>query len=158
MKNKLNIASIAILLISSAATLQAAEQQNAAEKVEKSPTIIAAEKAIQANLLLPLKNTEKDLSPFSRRAIPPKERRIRTLALETSNDNQGSAFVPFAVDDLFGTFNIDGKATSEWSKNAITGCVYPKTGEVFIARGKEFYPAALLLGKRKKAAQSHICR
>ena len=59
------------------------------------------------------------------------------------------------ADARHGWGDDDGEA--RWNKAAITGCVYPSRGEVFIKRGKAFHPAAAAVGKKTKAAPERTC-
>lgn len=80
---------------------------------------------------------------------------MRVLDQKPQQDSAGNAFFAFAVDARHGW----GEATDEasWSKAAITGCVYPGSGEVFIKRGNAFHPAAAAVGKKTKAAPERTC-
>lgn len=69
-------------------------------------------------------------------------------------DSAGEAFVTFAVDIRQGWGDEE---EANWTKAAITGCVYPDRGEVFIKRGKAFHPAAAAVGKKTKAAPERTC-
>jgi hypothetical protein len=70
---------------------------------------------------------------------PPRERRVRALQTTASLDTRARSFVPFAIDVRFGS--------SEWRQGDITGCVYTKTGEIFVKVGDAYRPSAFLLGK-----------
>ena len=63
---------------------------------------------------------------------------MRVTQTTATLDPSGRAFVPFAIDVRFG---------EEWHENDIVGCAYPKTGALFVKRGDEYRPAAILLGK-----------
>jgi hypothetical protein len=73
---------------------------------------------------------------------PPRERRIRVPVPSTSTDKDKKAFVAFAIDVRFG---------GEWRENDLVGCVYRKTGEIFVKNGDTYRPAAFLLGKKVDA-------
>jgi hypothetical protein len=75
---------------------------------------------------------------FSRERRPPRERRVRALQSTASIDKQERAFVPFAIDIRSG---------EEWREGDILGCVYRKSGEIFVKIGDAHRPAAFLLGK-----------
>jgi hypothetical protein len=92
---------------------------------------------VEEGLLKPLAHQEGG-SRFSRRRPPPRERRVRLTQDKPSVDKQGRAFVGFAVDVRFG---------DSWRENDVIGCVYRKTGELYVKRGDEFRPASFLLGK-----------
>jgi hypothetical protein len=92
---------------------------------------------VDDGLVKPLANTENNR--FSRSRPAPRERRIRVIQSTLSNDKSGRAFVPFAIDVRFG---------SEWHANDIVGCVYQKSGELFVKKGDTYRPAAFLLGKK----------
>lgn len=80
---------------------------------------------------------------------------MRILDDKPQQDSVGSAFLTFAVDTRHGWGDDE---ESHWTKAAITGCVYPDRGEVFIKRGKAFHPAAAALGKKTKAAPERTCQ
>ena len=91
-------------------------------------------------IIEPLARREDNV--FSRMRPPPRERRIRVPVASTSADKDGKAFVAFAIDVRFG---------GEWTENDLVGCVYRKTGELFVKSGDTFRPAAFLLGKKVDA-------
>jgi hypothetical protein len=64
--------------------------------------------------------------------------------------------VRFAVDARHGFGTADGDAP--WRLADITGCVYLDRSQVFIKKGDEYRPAALLLGKNVKAAAETTCQ
>ncbi len=101
-----------------------------------------AKARIQANLLQPLAKKEESRSRFSRAAPPPTERRVRVLASALSQDAKGRGFLPYAIDARYGD--------DEWSETYV-GCIYDKTGLLFVAVGDEHRPAAFLLGKKADA-------
>jgi len=55
------------------------------------------------------------------------------------HDKKGGAFVPFAIDVRF--------RDDEWHRDDVVGCVYQKSGAVYVKRGTEYRPAEFLLGK-----------
>lgn len=115
-------------------------------------TRVAVEKVVQQHLLQPLTAKEKEHSRFSRARLPPQDRRLRLL--QTAVDATGATFVAFAVDSRFGFAAND----DPWRDNDIVGCVYPGRNEVFVQRGDEIRPAAMLLGRKTKAAPATTCR
>jgi hypothetical protein len=107
-------------------------------------------------VIQPLAAKEREQSKFSRARLPPSERRVRVLDDKPKQDSAGDAFFAFAIDARHGWADDAGEAN--WSKAAITGCVYPGRGEVFIKRGKAFHPAAAAVGKKTKAAPDRTCQ
>ena len=97
------------------------------------------ERRVREALVVPLAKQEARVSPFSRGRPPPRERRVRALQTTASLDARDRAFVPFAIDVRFGT--------QEWQTEDVTGCVYKKTGEIFVKIGDAYRPSAFLLGK-----------
>lgn len=81
---------------------------------------------------------------------------MRLLDDKPQQDSAGEAFYAFAIDARHGWGDDDGEAS--WSKNAITGCVYPGRGEVFIKRGHAYHPATAAIGKKTKPAPERTCR
>jgi hypothetical protein len=82
---------------------------------------------------------EANKSRFSRARLPPRERRVRVTQVTPAVDAAGRPFMAFAIDVRFGG--------DEWRENDIVGCAYTKSGELFVKRGDDFRPAAILLGK-----------
>jgi len=80
---------------------------------------------------------------------------VRLVDAEPQRDATGASFVSFAVDARRGWG--DAKDEASWTKAAITGCVYPELGTVFIKRGTAFHPAAAAMGKKTKAAPESTC-
>ncbi|HVT07529.1 MAG TPA: hypothetical protein VHO67_08730 [Polyangia bacterium] len=65
----------------------------------------------------------------------------------------------FAVDERSGAFSRRPPDDDRgWRKDAIVGCVYPGSDEVFVKRGDKFFGASLLLGKKTPAADAAVCR
>ena len=95
-----------------------------------------ATRRVDEGLVKPL--AQQEGSRFSRSRPAPRQRRVRVIQSTLSLDKSGRPFVPFAIDVRFG---------SEWHENDIVGCVYRKTGELFVKRGDAYRPAAFLLGK-----------
>jgi hypothetical protein len=129
-------------------------QASATPPETPTPTMTAASKLVQDKLLKPLASKEDERSKFSRARMPPQERRVRVLGAETSTDAKGQAFVAFAVDSRHGYVEVNEK---NWRADTITGCVYPGSGEIFIAQGEHHRPASMLLGKKTKDAPDHVC-
>lgn len=96
------------------------------------------EKRVREGLVAPLAAYEANTSRFSRARLPPRERRVRITQVTPANDAAGRPFMAFAIDVRWG---------DEWHENDIVGCAYPKSGELFVKRGDDFRPAAILLGK-----------
>jgi len=115
-------------------------------------TRVAVEKVVQQKLLRPLAMKEEEHSRFSRARLPPQDRRLRLQ--QAAVDATGATFVTFAVDSRHGFAESD----DAWRKDSIVGCVYPGREEVFITRGDEVRPAAMLLGKKTKAAPATTCK
>lgn len=101
-----------------------------------------ARRRVEEGLLKPLAQREGS-GRFSRERPAPRERRVRLTQDRLSADKQGRAFVGFAVDVRFG---------NAWSENDLVGCVYRKSGELYVKRGDAYRPAAFLLGKNVAAA------
>lgn len=116
-----------------------------------------AEQLIEKDLLKPLAAKEEQRSRFSRAGLPPQVRRVRVLDQEVKKDAQGGEFLSFAVDAKHGADWLDEGEPNPWRENAMTGCVYPATGEIFVKSGKQHRPAAFLLGKKVKPAEAHVC-
>ena len=122
---------------------------------ESNPAPKSTVSLVTERLIQPLAAKERDQSKFSRARLPPSERRVRVLDEKPQQDSAGDTFFSFAVDARHGWADDDGDAS--WQKAAITGCVYPSRGEVFIKRGKAFHPAAAAVGKKTKAAPERTC-
>jgi hypothetical protein len=93
---------------------------------------------VEAALLKPLAQREKERSRFSRIAMPPAARQVRVLEGGPETDPRGRTFVRFAVDE---------KRATAWARNAMVGCAYPDEGAVFIQRGETVQSAAQYLGQ-----------
>jgi hypothetical protein len=96
-----------------------------------------AEKTVRDGLVKPL--AQKEGRSFSRERPPPQERRVRVLADGPTTDKSGNEFVPFAIDQRY-----PGGA---WNENSIVGCVYRKTGYLFVKIGDDYRPSSFLFGK-----------
>ena len=113
------------------------------------------ESLIQDKLLAPLAASERARSRYSRAAPPAAERRMRLLDAEPVTDAKGNAFFGFAVDARHGLRRGPG---TRWQENAITGCVYPRSGVVYVRYGDAYRAAGVLLGRKTAPAASHVCR
>lgn len=118
-----------------------------------------AQAVVRDKLLEPLKEREERKSLFTRAYLPPQHRRVRILDAQLLRDEEGGAFLTFAVDARHGSalMDEDEAPEKEWRKATITGCVYPDTKEVFVKRKDSYRPAAFMLGKKVKVAAKHIC-
>lgn len=87
----------------------------------------------------PLAVRESESSVFSRVRRPPRERRLRITRESEMKDAAGRPFVSFAIDVRFGG--------GQWQENDIVGCTYLASGQIFVKRGEQYWPAAFLLGK-----------
>lgn len=143
---------LALLLTSTASSSTLAAPPEAAPSgAVDDATRVAVEKVVQKKLLGPLAVKENEHSKFSRARLPPQERRLRLQ--QAAVDKDGATFVAFAVDSRHGFADSD----DAWRADTIVGCVYPGRDEVFIRRGDEVRPAAMLLGKKTKAAPATTC-
>jgi hypothetical protein len=110
----------------------------------------SARSTVQEALTEPLAHLEARRSRYSRAAIAPRVRTVRLLDERAHRDLRGAEFFAFSVDERRGFRAV-------LHKDAVTGCVYPNSGEVFVVRGDSHYPAGLLLGKTSKKAEAHVC-
>jgi hypothetical protein len=138
------------LISAASATPQAAEEK------KPTPAMVGAQTVVQGALVEPLSGKEGRRRRFSRAFLPPMARRVRILDESLRKDDKGAGFVTFAIDSRHGWMPDTEEAS--WRLKDITGCVYPDSREVFVVRGTSHFPAALLLGKRVKAAAAHVCR
>ncbi|HEV8551537.1 MAG TPA: hypothetical protein VGQ57_20960 [Polyangiaceae bacterium] len=113
---------------------------------DESPAEARARLQVQAAVVKPLAGGESHR--FSRERPPPRERRVRIQASAKGSDKNGREFLPFAMDSRF--------AGGDWALNDVVGCVYPKSGEVFVKIGDGYRPAAFLQGKNLKPVPS-VC-
>jgi hypothetical protein len=111
---------------------------------------MSAQNTVEKALTEPLARQEAEQSRFSRAAIPPRSRTVRITDESPHRDVEGRVFLVFSIDERRGRRHV-------LAKDALTGCVYPKSGEVFVKRGDSHYPARLLLGKTSKKAAAHVC-
>jgi hypothetical protein len=103
--------------------------------------VTSAQSVLQAKLLEPLQRKEANRSRFSRAVSAPQTRRIRILDETPQTDRGGRPFLAFTIDE---TRSLGPEA--RWFKDAITGCVYPESGEVLVRRGEVYYASSVLLG------------
>ncbi|MBL8957549.1 MAG: hypothetical protein JNK82_42640 [Myxococcaceae bacterium] len=124
-----------------------------------SPSEAEAKEVIAKQLLAKLTAKEERTSKFSRAYIPPQVRRVRVTDDAVAKvDAKGGEFMTFAVDAHHGFGDDEPKADSkDWRKDAIVGCVYVATGEVYVKRKDAFIPGAQLYGKKAPAAAEHVC-
>lgn len=103
-----------------------------------------AQTLVQTKLVTPLAAKESERSRFSRALRPAPQMRVRMTDPEPQKDSNGGEYMTFAVDTCYGF-----RRTADcWQKAAITGCVYPGNGKIFVQRGSDYYPAEVMLGKR----------
>jgi len=142
-------------LISAASTAP-----QATEAAKLAPEKTAAQKVVESTLVEPMDRKDLRRSKFSRSMRAPVERRVRLLDQSPRKDSKGELFLTFAIDSRHGWIVLeDEKADKErWILGSITGCVYPDSKAVFIDRGEAKYPGGLLLGKRVKQAEKHVCK
>jgi hypothetical protein len=110
----------------------------------------SAKTTVEKALIQPLAQREANQSRLSRAAIPARTRTVRIVDASAHRDARGAEFVAFSIDEQRGLQHV-------LSKDALTGCVYPKSGEVFVKRGDSHYPAGLLLGKTSKKTEAQVC-
>jgi hypothetical protein len=120
----------------------------------------SAQTVVQTKLLEPLQKKEANRSRFSRAVQPPQARRLRILDDAPQTDRSGRAYLEFAVDESrsFGVKENKDIAEADWFKNAITGCVYPESGNVLVKLGEAYYASSVLLGRSAPAASDDVCR
>jgi len=111
--------------------------------------VTTATDAIDRELIGPLAEKDGGQEIYSRAYIPPHVRTVRIDDPKPRADADGKRFLTFAIDDT--------GMSSKVRKDAITGCVYPDSGKVFVGRGGSFFPAELLLGK-KVATVADVCK
>jgi len=123
-----------------------------------SPSESEAKAVIQKQLIAKLTAKEEKHSRFSRAYIPPQVRRVRVTDEVAKTDEKGGEFMTFAVDAHHG-FNEEAPAadSKSWRKDAIVGCVYVESGEVFVKKNDKFVPGGMLLGKKTTPAPEHVC-
>lgn len=96
-----------------------------------------AQARLTHGLLKPLNEKDDERSKFSRVIQPPRERRVRVLSPQVAHDEKGRGFLTYAIDVRYG---------EDW-RETLTGCVYRKTGKIYVALDDEFRPAEYLLGE-----------
>jgi hypothetical protein len=101
-----------------------------------------AQRRVEDKLVKPLAEREAKASPFSRARPMPRQRRVRVIETTATLDSAGRPFLSFAIDVRFAFDDQD------WHENDIVGCVYTKTGDLFVKRGDAYRPASFLLGKK----------
>lgn len=123
----------------------AAPSQIAAEPAaEQSPDQRIAQQLVQSKLVTPLSAKESERSRFSRVLRPAPVMRVRLTTPQPQKDSSGAAYMAFAIDTCYGF-----RPTADcWRKAALTGCVYPQNGQIFVQRGADYYPAAVMLGQK----------
>lgn len=111
-----------------------------------------AQTLVQTKLVTPLSVKEGERSRFSRVLRPAPVMQVRMTTPEPQTDAGGASYLRFAVDTCYGF----RKTADCWQRAAITGCVYPENGRVFVQRGRDYYPAEIMLGKKSEQA-SGVC-
>jgi hypothetical protein len=110
----------------------------------------SAQTTVERTLTEPLARQEARRSRLSRGEIPARKRTVRILDERARRDARGSEFFTFSIDERRGWQKV-------LVKDAITGCIYPSSGDVFVKRGDSLYPAGLLLGQKSKKAEGNVC-
>ncbi len=123
----------------------------------KTEAMLKAEKLVGEKLVGPLAMNEEKRSRFSRARMPAQQRRVRVLDAEAKTDKAGDAFLAFAIDARHGFMFDDSDGGDGWRADAITGCVYPKSGKVFVKMGDSFRPGDAMLGKKVKPVKTAVC-
>lgn len=111
---------------------------------DEPPPAESAQRRVEQGLVKPL--AEQEGSRFSRSRPAPRERRVRVQPT-ASMDGSGRQFMTFAVDVRFG---------GQWHQNDVVGCVYTKSGDLYVKKGDAYRPAAFLLGKNAQPV-AHVC-
>lgn len=119
------------------------------------PEAHAAGKVVERVMLVPLASKESSRSRFSRAAPMAVTRRVRVLDPVAHKDEKGGEYLTFAVDASYGLF---AREDAQWRKNVFLGCVYPRSGEVFLRTGADLRSSDYLLGKRVSPAPDHVCQ
>ena len=104
---------------------------------------------VKRELLRPLARRDARRSRFSRVVQPSTERRVRVLARATDRD--GAAFVSFAIDERRGVWR------RKWRKSRWLGCIYLRSGKIFVKRGKRFFAHTILISKRSRPRPASTC-
>jgi uncharacterized membrane protein len=105
---------------------------------------------IQAALVQPLTAQEAERSRFSRAVRPPSERRVRLAQQAPSVDAMGGQFYAFSIDQRW--------SGAGWTADAVVGCIYPATGQVFVQQEGTWLAASWLLGEPGAAPPATVCR
>ena len=111
------------------------------------PSADAAKALVEKKVVAPLQKAESRRSKFSRAMPVPVTRRVRVIDTTPQVDARGAEFVRFAVDER----------RRDWVADRVQGCVYVKTGKVFVQRGDDFKAPRVLRGKKARA-QPVVCR
>lgn len=114
-----------------------------------------AEALVHKKLVVPLMAKDGEPIPFTRARIAPVLRRVRMADATPRADTKGHLFFAFSLDSFHGRSEVDEDG---WRKNVVEGCVYVESKEIFVKRRDEYRPAAVLLGKKTKSADAHVCR
>jgi hypothetical protein len=141
---KSSLACLALTLCASAAL---AEPPTPAADTQQ-----AASALVKAQVVQPLQKAESRRKAFSRVMPVAVERRVRVLDAVALTDARGASFVRFAVDVRRGWVE-----DSPWETEALLGCAYPETEQVFVQRGSRYFAAASLVGKATKPVPD-VCR
>lgn len=96
-----------------------------------------AKSRVNTGLVQALNQRDAERSRFSRVIQPPRERRLRLLTSVPSYDEKERAFASYAIDVRYG---------DEW-RASVSGCVYRKSGQIYVQLDDEYRPAAFLLGE-----------
>lgn len=141
---KFCVATLALVLVPS---LAGAEEPPTRKGDTKGASVKErAHRRVKEGLLNPLVSQDSERSRFSRVVQPPRERRLRILQATTKKDKEGREFVPYEIDVSYG---------DEWHTD-VAGCVYTKSGRIYVQRDDEYRPAEFLLGKDVPAV-SGVC-
>ncbi len=118
-----------------------------------SKEVQAAQAVVDTKLLTPLAQKESARIRFSRAARPMSVMRVRVSDPQSKKDSSGHVYMTFAVDSCRGYLRDDNC----WQKSYIAGCVYPKSGQVYVQRGNLYFPAEILLGQKAEAT-ANVCQ
>lgn len=97
-----------------------------------------AKQRVEQGLIQPLAEAQQKRSKYSRARISDPQRRVRVERTTLSTDGKGRKFVPFVVDANYG---------DKWETDAIVGCVYQGSANIYVKIGDDHYPGAFLLGE-----------
>jgi hypothetical protein len=132
---------LSILLTSGTASLARADE---------GPSLSEVQSSVQERLVVPWSKWQERRSRFSRARLPPQERRARMTTPALQRDARGEEFASFAVDVRF-------RGSKEWGE-AVAGCVYPTSGDIFVHYGDQYVVGALLYGKKSPDAPEGVCQ